>query len=250
MAFIKYMSNLILIQRRCNFKSYRKGLIKHGYVCINELKNTLQWVCPLHCGAHGTPMHYCECTADLAIARKKTHLDTLRDQLHTIKTCPTLCRAIIEAIACHCGVPIDDPFIPAATHRAHQIQQAIQRQQAIGMNHLLKGRVVQDLFAPQLANCQANHRSNLSSPDIRWKAWRKKIIHAFVTFTLSNQNDRNAIYHGTFLDNSRNELIAHVHESVRIEYNLHASDTEPFMDVHFQLSLQVTLNRPLSTMRT
>jgi hypothetical protein len=38
MAFIKYMSNLILIQRRCNFKSYRKGLIKHGYVCINELK--------------------------------------------------------------------------------------------------------------------------------------------------------------------------------------------------------------------
>ena len=49
--------------------------------------------------------------------------------------------------------PIDDPFIPAATHRAHQIQQAI------GMNHLLKGRVIQDLFAPQLAYCQANHRS-------------------------------------------------------------------------------------------
>jgi hypothetical protein len=221
-----------------------------GHQKMKLKQDEASWSCPLHCGAHETPMHFCQCTADIAIARKTIHLATLRDQLRTAKTCPTLCRAIIEAIAHHCELPNDDPFIPAATPRAQQIQQAIQRQQALGMNHLLKGRVVQDLFAPQEAYCQANHRTNKASPTIRWKAWRKKVIHAFVTFTLSTWNDRNAIYHGTFLDNSRLELIAHIHESVRLEYIRHTTDTESFMDVHFNLSLQETLQRSLSAMRT
>ena len=37
------------------------------------------WQCPLHCGEQETLMHYCLCTAELALARKKLHLDTLRD---------------------------------------------------------------------------------------------------------------------------------------------------------------------------
>jgi hypothetical protein len=83
------------------------------------------------------------------------------------------------------------------------------------MQHLLKGRFVKILLNLQLAYFQAHHSSNLNCPDIRQKAWRKKVIVAVVTFTLAVWNDRSAIYHGTFLDISRQELIAHVHQSVR-----------------------------------
>jgi hypothetical protein len=80
--------------------------------------------------------------------------------------------------------------------RAHRIQQAIQAQQNTGMQHLLKGRIVKILLNLQLAYFRAHHSSNLNNPDIRWKAWRKKVIVAVVTFTLAVWNDRNAIYHG------------------------------------------------------
>ena len=108
------------------------------------------WQCPLHCGEQETPMHYCLCTAELAIARKKIHLDTLRDQLESFKTCPSLRRAIIEAIAIYCGLTIDEPYVPSTSPRAQRITNAIQAQHAIGMQHLLKGRVVKVLFDPQL----------------------------------------------------------------------------------------------------
>ena len=208
------------------------------------------WKCPLLCGEEETPMHYCRCTADLAIARKKLHLDTLQDQLKAARTCPTLTRALIEAIANYCGISVDHPFVPTTSPRAHRIQQAIQAQQDIGLQHLLKGRFAKILLNLQLAYFQAHHMSNLNHPEIRWKAWRKKAIVAVVSFTLTVWNDRNAIYHGKFLDNSRQELIAHVHQSVRNEYEQHEFDTEPFMDVHFHKPLDETLQRSLTSMRT
>ena len=76
-----------------------------------------------------------------------------------------------------------------------------------------------------------------------------KLLKQIVTFTLDIWNDPNAVYHGTFLDQSKQVLIAHVHHSVRREYALHASDTEPFMVVHFHKPLDETLQRSLLSMR-
>ena len=158
-------------------------------------------------------------------------------------------RAIIEAIAIYCGLTNDEPYVPSTSPRAQRIINAIQAQHDIGMQHPLKGRVVKVMFDPQLEYCQSNHQSNLPNPTIRWKAWRKKVITALVTFTLDIWNDRNAVYHGSFLDSSKQELIAHVHHSVRREYALHASDTETFMEVHLSKPLEETLQRSLTAMR-
>ena len=131
-----------------------------------------------------------------------------------------------------------------------QIKQAMNHQQQLGMSNMLKGRVAKTLLALQLPYCQDNHNDKKAPPLIRWKAWRKKIIHAIVTFTLAIWNDRNAIHHGTFLDKTRTELIAHVHNAVRMEYSKHTQDTEPLMDIHFQMPLEDTLKRPLASMKT
>ena len=187
-------------------------------------------------------MHFCECTADLAISHKTVHIETLKNNLHQAKTCPSLQRAIIETISVHCGIVVTDPFSPLFTSiRANQIIQAIAEQETVGINHLLKGRIVKSLFTPQLEYFERQPASPKTTPLIKWKGWKKKLIKYIVEFTLDLWNDRNSIIHGKAIQHSRIQQIAHVHHSVRIEYRKFNIDKDPFMKEHFNKTLTARL---------
>jgi hypothetical protein len=125
-------------------------------------------------------MHFCECTVDLAISHKTFHFETLKTNLQQAKTSPSLQSAIIETISVHCGIVVTDPCSPLFTSvRANQIIQAIAEQEIIGINHLLKGRIVKFLFKPQLEYFERQPASPKTTPLIKWKGWRKKLIHVY-----------------------------------------------------------------------
>ena len=149
---------------------------------------------------------------------KEHHQSTLNDRLRTIKTCPSLGSAIIEAIGIYCGVAINDLFVPAfPSSLTPQIWSAIHQQEALGVDNLLKGRVAKVLFVPQLEHFRRTHNGEKATPETKWKGWRKNDTKALVEYTLATWNDRNAVYHGVSLDQSHPELIAHVHQSITLE---------------------------------
>ena len=121
--------------------------------------------------------------------------------------------------------------------------------QSLGVDNVLKGRVPHTVCA-----CQLEFLTNLSPPpkvppDIMWTGWRKKIIRALVEFTLSVWNDRNSVVHGTPLQHSRVDLIAHIHSEVTREYSLHLSQQDPFMAPHFLIPCETRLRSSLRSMR-
>jgi hypothetical protein len=133
------------------------------------------WQCPFNCGHQESAMHFCECTSDLSIQHKTEHLATLTNNLIQAKTCLSLRRAIVEVISVHCNITVTDPFSPAfASARASTITKAITDQTSIGINHLLKGRVIKTLFEPQLAHFEKLPPTKDITPLMKWKNWRKK----------------------------------------------------------------------------
>ena len=208
------------------------------------------WQCPFNCGHQESAMHFCECTSDLSIQHKTEHLATLTNNLIQAKTCPSLRRAIVEAISVHCNITVTDPFSPAfASARAGKITKAITDQTSIGINHLLKGRVITALFEPQLAHFEKLPPTKDVTPLMKWKNWRKKVIGFFIEFTLNIWNDRNSVVHGTKIQHSKLELTAHVHHAVRKEYDLFNTEQDPFMEDHFNKTVTERLQDTLKALR-
>lgn len=206
--------------------------------------------CPFKCGQKETAMHFCECSSDLSIKHKTIHLQAININLKHANTCPTLRRAIIEAISIHCNITVTDPFSPAfSSTRANNIKQAIADQTNLGVNHLLKGRVIKALFEPQLAYFEKLPPTKDVTPAMKWKTWRKKVIKSLTEFTLNIWKDRNSVVHGTPIKHSKLELIAHVHHVVRTEYHKHKTDKDPFMNVHFEKPVEEKLKATLKGLR-
>ena len=55
--------------------------------------------------------------------------------------------------------------------------------------------------------------------------------------------------HGTSIDHSKLDLIAHIHHAVTKEYALHNSNYDPLIDPHFIISKQEHLKASLGSMR-
>ena len=77
------------------------------------------------------------------------------------------------------------------------------------------------------------------------KKWKKSFITALITFTLNTWNDRCQTVHGETPTTSHPEYIAHLHQSIRIEYDLHDQTQHTIMEPHFHLTLQKILKKPL-----
>ena len=164
------------------------------------------WQCPFHCCSQETPLHFCTCPSSLATSIRTTQMQSLSATLATINTCPSLRRALIEAICIHCGVTVTDSFCSSFhSLRACRIVNAVQSQINLGMSNLLKGRFINAVLNLQLEYLNTTHSPGpaVVSPDIRWRGWKKKIIRAVVTFTLCIWKDRNQVSHGNSLDHSR-----------------------------------------------
>ena len=206
--------------------------------------------CPFLCGAHEDQMHFCTCSADLAISHKTVHLSTLTNVLLKVHTSPSLLRALIESISSYCHVPVLAPSYPLVTSsRAQRITAAIATQSSLGMGNLLKGRVSLDLCSVQLEFFQRLPAKDNTTPDIQWRSWKTKLIKALVTFTLAIWNDRNSVVHGSSVSHSKFHLIAHVHKSVHNECARHASNCDSFMNPHFTFSKSDRLKGSLRTLR-
>ena len=133
------------------------------------------WACLFNCGHQETAMHFCECSSELSIQQKTVHLQSLTTNLKHANTCPTLRRAIIEAISIHCNITVTEPFSPAfSSTKAHNIKKAISDQTTLGINHLLKGRIIKTLLEPQLAHFEKLPPTKDTTPTMKWKTWRKK----------------------------------------------------------------------------
>ena len=153
--------------------------------------NEATWQCPFHCGQQETAMHFCECNTDLSVQQKTVHLTHLTNNLNQARTCPTLRRAIIEAISVHCNITVTDPYSPAfASIRASKITNAIAAQKSLEINHLLKGRVLKALFEPQLEYFEKMTPSKNVTPTMIWKTWRKTVIGHIIEFTLIGNEKR------------------------------------------------------------
>ena len=213
-------------------------------------ENEATWQCPLQCGEQESAMHFCECKAELSIQHKTVHLNELTENLKSANTCPSLRRAIIEAISIHCNITVTDPFSPAFnSERAKSIKKAITDQTSIGINHLLKGRVMKDLFQPQLDHFERQPPSEEATPIMKWKGWRKKVIGFLVEFTLRIWNDRNSVVHGTPIQHSKLALTAHVHHLVRTEYHKFDNEQDTFMEDHFKKKVETRLQDNLKALR-
>ena len=82
--------------------------------------------------------------------QNSSSFNAFNNNLIQAKICPSLRRAIVEATSVHCNITVTDTFSPAfASTRASDITKAIADQTSLGINHLLKGRVIK------------NHCSNL-----------------------------------------------------------------------------------------
>ena len=121
-AYEKVLTELPFVQQ-VNWIKFAHDWQYMGHPKIHHKHESSSWTCPLHGGAQETAMHFWICTSDIALSRKKTHLSTLNNRLRILKTCPSLCRSMIEAISIHCGVTIDGPFVPAS--QSNQIQSAV-----------------------------------------------------------------------------------------------------------------------------
>jgi hypothetical protein len=157
---------------------------------------------------------------------------------------------MIEAISIHCNITVTDPYSPAFnSERANSIKKAIIDQTSIGINHLLKGRVIKDLFQPQLDHFERQPPSEKVTPMMKWKSWRKHVIRFFIDFTLKIWNDRNSVVHGTPIQHSKLALTAHVHHLVRTEYHKFENETDPFMEDHFKKRVETRLQDNLKALR-
>ena len=209
-----------------------------------------QELCPMACGEVETPMHFCLCRSDLACGHKSVHLNTLSTHLVRANTSPSLRRAMIEVIASYCFLPITHPFQPSfASARARRIVSAIKEIKSLGVDNLLKGRVSLAMGKCQLEYFQSLPPNSKIHPEQVLVRWKRKVIHALVTFTLAIWNDRNAVLHGTPLQNSHLELIAHVHQAVKSEYSQHERSYDSFMAPHFATSCAARLKTSLRSMR-
>ena len=142
------------------------------------------WQCPFNCGHQETAMHFCECTTDLSVQHKTVHLNALNNNIIQAKICPSLRRAIVEAISVHCNITVTDPFSPAfASTRASNITKAIADQTSLEINHLLKDRVIKSLFEPQVEHFENLPPVQKVTPLMRWKTWRKNVIKFLIEFT-------------------------------------------------------------------
>ena len=221
-----------------------------GYQKSLFQKADRQSLCPMACGEIETPMHFCICRSDLACGHKSVHLNTLHNHLASANTSPSIRRALTEVIASYCFLPVAHPFQPSfASSRARRIITAIKEIQSLGVDNLLKGRL-----SREIGNCQLEYIQSLPpNPRIPIKQvlfkWKKKVIHALVTFTLAIWNDRNSVLHGTPLQNSHLELIAHVHQAVKSEYSLQEQSKDSFMAPHFTTSCAARLKTSLRSMR-
>ena len=160
--------------------------------------NEATWQCPFNCGLQETAMYFCECITELSVQHKTVHLNHLTNNLNHARTCPSLRRTIIEAISIHCNITVTDPFSSAfVSTRASNITKAIEDQKILGINHLLKDRVLKALFEPQLEYFQNLPTNRDATPTMMWKTWRKRVIGFLIKFTLNVWNDRNSVVHGT-----------------------------------------------------
>ena len=75
--------------------------------------NNTTWSRPFNCGSTEDAMHFCTWSAGIAVAIRKEHMRTLNTTLTGLCTCPSLQRALIEAV--YCDLTVDDPFCPS-TH--------------------------------------------------------------------------------------------------------------------------------------
>ena len=206
--------------------------------------------CPFLCGEQEKPMHFCTCRAALALSHKSIHLSTLTNLLTKANTSPSLRRAVISNIASVCGLTSPEPFTPlASSFQARKIVDAIEDITSLDPLNLLKGRIPATVSSIQLDYLTRAPLKAGINPSILWRRWKKKFVTAIVEFTLAIWNDRNSVVHGSSVSHSRYQFIAHVHASVHKEYKHQCNDPDPFMDPHFQISMEERLKSSLRTLQ-
>ena len=122
-----YSTRIMQLMHNWQYVGERKALMKDG-----------EGLCPMNCGHRETKMHYLWCNSTTFASTRKKHLKLLQTQMQALQTYPGITTVMIRIL----NNGYADKWIEelnGTTLMDTLLHTSVQKQQALGLNSLVKG---------------------------------------------------------------------------------------------------------------